>query len=138
MTASTAPALGKVRIQDLRPGMKVARLDVDLNFVYVEVASVVPNKIDGRTRSYKVTLTNLGNSQDSCYRPFMVRPTQRLDVTADSMASDGHCPDDGRCHHECTTGCFRVACCGPLSGVFPGNRWPEQVKETYGETDGSL
>jgi len=32
------------------------------------------------------------------------------------------------CHHECTTGpCFRVQCCGPLSGVFPGNRWPANV-----------
>jgi len=35
------------------------------------------------------------------------------------------CPDQGTCHHECGADqCFRVQCCGPLSGVFPGNRWP--------------
>lgn len=39
------------------------------------------------------------------------------------------CPDDGTCHHSCPSAaaCFRVACCGPLSGVFPGNRWPEAM-----------
>jgi hypothetical protein len=38
------------------------------------------------------------------------------------------CPDGGTCHHECRAGCFRATWCGPLSGVFPGDRWPEDVR----------
>lgn len=40
------------------------------------------------------------------------------------------CPDDGTCHHECPSvaACFRVAFCGPLSGSFPGDRWPEGME----------
>lgn len=34
------------------------------------------------------------------------------------------CPDGGTCHHACAATCFRVETCGPLSGVFPGDRWP--------------
>lgn len=37
------------------------------------------------------------------------------------------CPDDGACHHECTRTCFRVRHCEPLSGVFPGDTWPEGI-----------
>lgn len=37
------------------------------------------------------------------------------------------CPDGGTCHHRCRAGCFRVQTCGPLSGVFPGDVWPEAV-----------
>ena len=38
------------------------------------------------------------------------------------------CPDGGYCHHRCGAGgCFRVLACGPLSGVYPGNEWPELV-----------
>ncbi|EMY33571.1 hypothetical protein D477_014256 [Arthrobacter crystallopoietes BAB-32] len=40
------------------------------------------------------------------------------------------CPDDGACHHNCVGGCFRVRACGPLSGVYPGDRWPAAVVET--------
>lgn len=35
------------------------------------------------------------------------------------------CPDGGRCGHACVLYCWRVACCEPLSGVFPADRWPE-------------
>lgn len=42
------------------------------------------------------------------------------------------CPDGGACHHQCTAGpCWRVAACGPLSGVFPGDRWPEDIKREH-------
>lgn len=35
------------------------------------------------------------------------------------------CPDGGMCHHYCVQlDCFRVSCCGPLSGVFPNDTWP--------------
>lgn len=41
------------------------------------------------------------------------------------------CPDGGTCHHECpgesAISCSRVRSCGPLSGVFPGDRWPEDM-----------
>lgn len=40
------------------------------------------------------------------------------------------CPDDGTCHHECKdTTCFRVRCCGPLSGVYVGDQWPEFIRK---------
>jgi hypothetical protein len=38
------------------------------------------------------------------------------------------CPDGGKCHHRCDengTGCFRVECCVPLTGVFPNDEWPK-------------
>ncbi len=38
------------------------------------------------------------------------------------------CPDGGTCHHSCSEGtCYLVGCCGPLSGVFPGDDWPPEV-----------
>jgi len=50
------------------------------------------------------------------------------------------CPDGGACHHYCRTDemCFRVETCGPLSGVYAGNRWPDQVvdAELEREADG--
>lgn len=43
----------------------------------------------------------------------------------------GRCPDDGTCHHDCVVGvCFRVHCCGPLSGVFPDDEWPVEIVKT--------
>lgn len=40
----------------------------------------------------------------------------------------GRCPDDGTCHHYgCHDGCFRVRTCGPLSGVYPDDEWPDEV-----------
>lgn len=43
------------------------------------------------------------------------------------------CPDGGTCHHRCPDGslrsCFRVSSCAPLSGVYPGDRWPEVEPE---------
>lgn len=45
----------------------------------------------------------------------------------------GTCPDDARCWHECETGCFRVTTCGPLSGVYPEDRWPEEVVHAHTE-----
>lgn len=42
------------------------------------------------------------------------------------------CPDGGTCHHECLTGCYRVACCSPLGAVYSGNEWPRQVIAEYG------
>lgn len=37
------------------------------------------------------------------------------------------CPDDGTCHHLCTSECFRRMWCGPLSGVYPNDMWPTTV-----------
>ena len=38
------------------------------------------------------------------------------------------CPDGGTCHHECGLArCWRVDTCEPLSGVYPGNQWPEDA-----------
>lgn len=38
-----------------------------------------------------------------------------------------HCPDGGTCHHECKTGCWRVLNAGPLSDVYEGDVWPDDV-----------
>jgi hypothetical protein len=44
------------------------------------------------------------------------------------LTGPAQCPDGGTCHHRCADGgCFRVETCGPLSGVYPGDRWPEAV-----------
>lgn len=43
------------------------------------------------------------------------------------------CPDDGRCHHACVSGCFRVTAASPLSGVFPNDRWPAAVVAEHGD-----
>lgn len=43
------------------------------------------------------------------------------------------CPDDGACHHGCARLCFRVQFCGPLSGVYPDDRWPEEIKTEYSQ-----
>lgn len=49
------------------------------------------------------------------------------------------CPDTGACHHRCTTGCWRVLHCGPLSAAkFPDNRWPDYIREQNEESDGVL
>lgn len=43
----------------------------------------------------------------------------------------GRCPDGGYCHHLCETAdaCWRVQHCGPLSGAFLGDRWPQRLIE---------
>lgn len=47
------------------------------------------------------------------------------------------CPDDGRCWHNCGEGsCWRVSACGPLSGVFPRNEWPDEIVAAHGGSDG--
>ena len=49
----------------------------------------------------------------------------------------GQCPDDGTCHHDCPlvhgvgTPCFRVLAAAPLSGVFPGDKWPNYVSSAH-------
>lgn len=37
------------------------------------------------------------------------------------------CPDTATCGHQCEDRCWRVGACGPLSGAFPGDRWPRDV-----------
>ncbi|QWY81954.1 hypothetical protein SEA_SICARIUS2_49 [Arthrobacter phage Sicarius2] len=49
------------------------------------------------------------------------------------MSEQKSCPDDGRCWHECVDRCFRVNNCGPLSGVFDGNEWPDDIKTQHAE-----
>ena len=47
--------------------------------------------------------------------------------------SDRECPDGGTCHHECSPpACFRVKCCGPLSGVYPRDEWPADIRTRHG------
>lgn len=47
-----------------------------------------------------------------------------------------NCPDAGTCHHGCgERGCFRVTHCGPLSGVYQGDEWPEAIKAVEAAKD---
>lgn len=53
-------------------------------------------------------------------------------MSADAVTPENEkreCPDEGTCHHECKISemCFRVEACGPLSGVFPNDTWPEEI-----------
>jgi hypothetical protein len=52
---------------------------------------------------------------------------------------DTRCPDGGACHHLCALAngprrCVRVQNSGPLTGVFPGDRWPDAVLTANGIT----
>lgn len=65
---------------------------------------------------------------------------------AEAIARQERCPDGGYCHgttfaagsEPCEpTACYRVTAAGPLSGVFPDDRWPQDVlvqayQERYG------
>lgn len=63
---------------------------------------------------------------------------------SDRQAREGRCPDGGYCHGStlaagsspCEPGhCYRVRTSGPLSGVFPGNRWPPEVTKVLEAVD---
>lgn len=41
------------------------------------------------------------------------------------------CPDGGKCHHRCRDRCWRVIHCGPLSGVYPGDDWPDEIRKQH-------
>lgn len=86
--ARHAPNTRLVRVQDLEPGMKVERINVDLDFVFVPVTRVVAQKVNGRTKSYRVYLDDgipedrpwLRNTMDSSLKPFVLRPTDKIAV----------------------------------------------------------
>lgn len=86
MNTAVPPKMREIRIQELKPGMKVARVNVDLEFAYAEVESVSPiRRMVGRIariHAYQVRLKDWkpGTHQDSCMRPFLVRPTQKIAV----------------------------------------------------------
>ena len=47
-------------------------------------------------------------------------------------AKAGRCPDGGKCHHNCREDeCFRVRYCCPFTGEYPGDVWPEEIKQKY-------
>ena len=68
-------------------------------------------------------------------------PDSKASQAADKQAREGRCPDRGYCHGSqlgvastiCAPGtCLRVHTSGPLSGVFPGDRWPDEVLAANG------
>lgn len=55
-------------------------------------------------------------------------PSPAQEATAAHYRTEGRCPDRGACGHYCADGpCWRVSTCGPLSGVYPGNLWPDRI-----------
>lgn len=54
----------------------------------------------------------------------LMRETSRHDL----------CPDGGTCHHGCQSSCLRVRIAGPLSGVFSGDRWPDEIFDAHAVT----
>lgn len=82
-----------------------------------------------RVYGYVTTSTMSGSSVETDddpttvrFVPYAYRKNHRL-----VERPEGRCPDDGTCHHLCESSCYRVFCCGPLSGVFPGDEWPADV-----------
>lgn len=46
-----------------------------------------------------------------------------------TMNTHGPCPDRGACHHRCEAPvCYRVVAAGPVSGYYPDDVWPHQVR----------
>lgn len=55
------------------------------------------------------------------------------------MSEERWCPDGGKCHHKCAPAeCFRVQCCGPLSGVYPNDEWPDDVRARFDDVIGCI
>lgn len=49
-----------------------------------------------------------------------------------SMPIRPPCPDGGTCHHRCAPPqCMRVSTCAPLSGVFPDDEWPAEIRHRH-------
>lgn len=46
--------------------------------------------------------------------------------------AEKRCPDDGRCWHNCQSGCFRVWCCLPFSDHNGDGEWSEQERAEHG------
>jgi hypothetical protein len=55
------------------------------------------------------------------------RAAQGPAVSPEVAWSGNGCPDGGACHHVCTSGCFRVRKCGPISGVYENDEWPPEI-----------
>jgi hypothetical protein len=80
--------MSKVLPRDLEPGMKVERLNSDIEIVFVEVGRVSPIKVGGRIKAYRVTsqawLDNPTGIQGDRSRrhlaPFVLQPTSRIEV----------------------------------------------------------
>lgn len=62
-----------------------------------------------------------------------IRENEIMELCGRGIARRMRCPDGGMCHHDCEPGaCFRVRGCGPLSGVYPNDEWPEEVRREHG------
>jgi len=95
----------------------------------------------GMAHDLKVT----GHTHETAINPATAPEAARAVADAVAEARRGRCPDGGYCHGSralagsppCPAGrCFRVRNAGPLSGVFPGDRWPATVlADTKGEED---
>lgn len=70
------------RAADLAPGMRVERLNADLEFEYLPIEKMVEVKSNGRRVGYKVYVEGYkpGTGQDGSLRPFIVRNAQRVNV----------------------------------------------------------
>lgn len=73
--------------------------------------------------------------RDRRYVPEKVEEALEEAECAEGIPGAG-CPDGGTCHHDCTRACFRVLSCGPLSGAFEGDRWPEAVAQAHRKAEG--
>lgn len=60
-------------------------------------------------------------------------PGGRCFEQTDQLLPAPGCPDGGTCHHNCQDKCFRVQCCGPLSGVYADDEWPADVVAEHEE-----
>lgn len=74
---------------DLKPGMKYARLNSDLEVEFIEIGKVIPIKRDNRTVAYTVYSARWLSDEQSAISstrtlrylaPFIVRTSDRLEV----------------------------------------------------------
>ena len=87
--------------------------------------------------SYSMPYARLGSNVPQVTRLIPGQEGWPVSDRPETAAPPRTCPDEGTCHHWCQPGrpCFRVLCCGPLSGVYPGDAWPQDVREIALELD---
>lgn len=99
--------------------------------------TVPPPGHDQRTTSDDdvATVVGLAAGHQVTVRDAADGTERRLPATACTVirADPSGCPDGGRCHHLCgRTECFRVRTCGPLSGTYPDDEWPDVIVRAFG------
>jgi len=131
----------KVKPRDIQPGDKIERINLDLDTVWMEVSRVLPIKMSGRTKAYKVYMEEAKYLQpgwltDPLYshlRPFMVRIHQHVTVDRKECDGTGLLPRTmGEEQEDGTRTGLCVSCqqFHPMREVIPPSKpeWPREFR----------